>query len=55
MHICILTQVHYNGRSVLESHHTATAITLLQRPELDFLHRMSPQVLYVVKIGKSGR
>jgi len=43
MHICILTQVHYNGRSVLESHHMATAVTLLQRPELDFLHRMSPQ------------
>jgi len=33
----------YNGRSVLENHHTATAVTLLQRPALDFLYRMSPQ------------
>jgi len=35
--------VRYNGQSVLENHHTDTAITLMKRPELDFLCRMRPQ------------
>ena len=30
----------YNGRSVLENHHAATAVALLSWPELDFLHAL---------------
>ena len=49
-HQCIYAssqQVRYNGQSVLENHHTDTAITLMKRPELDFLCRMRPQVCHV--------
>ena len=30
----------YNNQSVLENHHCATALSLLERPELNFLHRL---------------
>lgn len=34
----------YNNQSVLENHHCSTSIALLERPDLDFLAALSPDM-----------
>ena len=47
----------YNGRSVLENHHAATATALLLRPELNFIAALSPpdRETFVSRIQKNVR